>query len=203
MKEATLLSDPSERPRDAARDAGFTLIEIMVVIAILAILARLGLNNLGALVPETVLDSESQRLMSAIEYLRSEAQLQGKTYKLELDLDGGRYREIWPPEMKVTIDQDPKQLEEKRLQWTVFDPRARIIGYAVIGEPTLRKGRVEIVLDRNGNTADQMIFVRMKDDDLKQMVWTIQVRGLERAARLVRSFDEKEAYLERIEEANF
>lgn len=203
MEPGAVIRRSSAGPGGIARDAGFTLIEIMVVIAILAILARLGLNNLGALVPETVLDSESQRLMSAIEYLRSEAQLQGKTYKLELDLDGGRYREIWPPEMKVTIDQDPKQLEEKRLQWTVLDPRARIVGYAVIGEPTLRKGRVEIVLDRNGNTADQMIFVRMKDDDLKQMVWTIQIRGLERAARLVRSFDEKEAYLERIEEANF
>ena len=192
----------STRP-GGTRDAGFTLIELLVVIAILAILARTAMSNLGWLVPNTVLDSESQRLMSAIEYLRSEAQLQGKTYKLELDLDAHRFREIWPAEMKIAVDQDPTELEESRLSWITLDDRCKFGGYAVLGQPTLRKGRVEIVLDRNGNTADQTIFLRMKSEDLQKMVWTIQIRGLERAATLVRDEADREAYLEKVEEAHF
>ncbi|MBI5850452.1 MAG: prepilin-type N-terminal cleavage/methylation domain-containing protein [Planctomycetes bacterium] len=193
---------PTRNTRDRLA-GGFTLIELLVVVAILAILARVGLSQLGSIVPETVLDSESQRLMSLVEYLRSEAQLQGKTYKLELDLELHRYREIWPPEMKVAIDQDPKELEDQRRDWLPLDERCRFAGYAALGQPTLRKGRVEIVLDRSGNTADQMIFLSMKGADLKDLIWTIQIRGLERAAMLVRSFDEKEAYLDRLEEAHF
>lgn len=196
---------PLEQPdlRVGPGQRGFTLIEILVVVAILAIISRAVLSNLGSIVPSTTMDAEAQRLMSTIDYLRSEAELQGKTYKLELDLDNGRFREIWPAEMKVALDQDPNQLEEQRLGWLPIDERCRFGGYAVLGEPTLRRGRIEMLFNRNGNTADQVIFFRMKSDQLQHMVWTIQIRGLERGAKLVRDEDDREAYLERIEEAHF
>jgi len=194
---------PSQPASGSPRERGFTLIEVMVVVAILAIVARVAMASLGALVPSTTLDAEAQKLMSLVDYLRSEAELQGKTYKLELDLDGNRYREVWPAEMKIALDQDPGELEEHRLGWTPLDNHVRFAGLGVIGEPTLRKGRVQILLDRNGNTSDQVIILRMKSEDLKKLVWTIQIHGLEPGCTLVRDENEHEAYIERIEEGHF
>lgn len=178
------------------RADGFTLIEIMVVIAIIAIVGQLVLSNIGAIVPSTVLDSEAQKLMSEIEYLRSESQLQGKTYKLELDLDQGRYRRILPPEMQVAYDQEPEEYEEAELAWSDLDERCKFGGYEIVGGLVERDGRVRIVIDHNGFTADQAIYLRMKSDALEDMVWTIQVHGLDRKAHLVKSVDGEEAKME-------
>lgn len=189
--------------RSTARIEGFTLIELMVVIAILAILLRSVFANLGAIVPSSTLDAESQRLMAVIDYLRSEAELQGKVYKLELDLDQNRYREVWPPELKVATDQDQKELVEQRQAWIGLDDRVKLGGFAIVGDQTMRKGRVTIVFDRNGNTADQVMFLRMKSESLENMVWSVQIRGLERGCTLVRDETNRESYLQRIEEAHF
>ena len=62
--------------RRAGFESGFTLLEIMAVIAILGLVSQLVVMNLGKLVPSTVLDSEASQLMGQVEYLRSEAQLQ-------------------------------------------------------------------------------------------------------------------------------
>ena len=190
-------------PARHARAGGFTLIEIMVVVAILAIVSQLVISNIGAIVPGAVLDSEAQKLMSEIEYLRSEAQLQGKTYKLEIDLDQGRFRRILPPELKVAIDQEPEEYEEATLDWNGLDERVRFGGYEIVGGLVHREGRVVIPIDHNGFTADQTIFLRMKSEDLKDMIWTIQVRGLDRRSQLVRSVDGNEARVEPTTEAAF
>lgn len=172
---------------------GFTLIELLVVVAIIATIGQIVLANIGALVPSTVLDSDAQKLMSEIEYLRSEAQLQGKSLQLEIDLDHARYRRILPAEMRVTFDQDPEELEAAMLGWNELDSRCRFAGYEVLGSPAVRDGRVRIVLDHNGFTSDQSIYVAMKSEDLAGMVWTIQLRGLDRRANLIKDIDGLEA----------
>jgi type II secretion system protein H len=171
------------------QDSGFTLIEIMVVVTILAIVGQLVLSNIGALVPSTVLDSEAQRLMSEIEFLRSESQLQGKTYKVEIDLDKHRYRRILPAEMRVSVEQDERAFEEAALGWTPLDDRARFLSYEPVGGTVYSSGRVTLIIDHQGFTADQIIALGMRSDALKDMVWTIQVRGLDRKARLVKGND--------------
>ena len=69
--------------------------------------------------------------------------------------------------------------------------------------PTARSGRVPIIFDRNGFTGDQMIFLRMRSEDLEKMVWTIQLRGLDRRSRLVTDTEGLEARLPKVEEFNF
>lgn len=167
--------------------AGFTLIEVMVVVAILAIVAQAVLTNLGALVPSTLLDAEARKLMAEVETMRSEAQLQGKVLKIELDLDQHRYRRILPAEMRISLEQDPDEFEEARLGWTSLDDRCAIRGYEVIGSPVVRDGRTTIVLDHNGFTADQSIYLGMRSEALEDLVWTIRIRGLDRGGRLVKS----------------
>jgi type II secretion system protein H len=183
--------------------AGFTLIEIMVVVAILAIVAQLVISNIGAIVPATVLDSESQKLMSEVEYLRSEAQLQGKTFKLQLDLDKHRYRRILPAEMRVAIAQDEQAFAEAAMGWNPLDDRCRFLVYEPVGGTQYTSGIVELVIDHQGFTADQLIALGMRSDSLSKMTWTIQLRGLDRRARLVKSNEGEVARITPTTEAAF
>lgn len=188
-------------PAKQADPGGFTLLEIMVVVAIIALAGQIVMVNLAALVPSTLLDSESRQLMGQIEFLRSEAQLQGKSYKLELDLDQSRYRIVLPTEERIASDQTIE--ESVSLGWTDMDERIMLAGFAVANGPTARSGRVPIIFDRNGFTGDQMIFLRMRSEDLEKMVWTIQLRGLDRKSRLVTDTEGLEARLPKVEEFNF
>src|SRR5690606_13304866 len=118
----------AERPA-----AGFTLIELMVVIAIIGVVVRVAMLNLGALVPSTILDSESKQVCAHLDYLRSEARLRGQWCALELDLDNHRYRYVLPPERKLaSYEEDAAELP---LSWTPLDKRAAFAGVAVPGLP--------------------------------------------------------------------
>jgi hypothetical protein len=60
-----------------------------------------------------------------------------------------------------------------------------------------------IVIDHNGFTSDQIIGIGMKSEALEDMVWTIQVRGLDRRSRLVRSNEGEIVRIEPTTEAAF
>ncbi len=188
------------RPR-VPGSGGFTLLELMAVLAILAMVSQLVLMNLGRLVPSTVLDSECSQLMGKLEFLRSEAQLQGKVYKLELDLDNQQFRMVMPPEERLVSEQTAA--EAIPLAWTPLDDRVRFISHTIVGGPTQRSGRVPIVIDAHGFTADQTIVLGMRSDDLKDLVWTIEIQGLDRRSTLVRNEEGHEAHMEPTQEHEF
>ena len=123
--------------------------------------------------------------MSQVEYLRSEAQLQGKTYKLELDLTNQRYRMILPPEEKLVSEQSAA--EAIPLGWTDLDDRVRFVDHSIVGGPSQKDGKTFLVIDPHGFTADQNLILGMKSEALSNMVWTIRIHGLIRRADLVLS----------------
>ncbi len=183
------------------REAGFTLIEVMVVVTIVAIAAQIVTVNLGALVPSTLLDSESKKLMGTIDYLRSESQLRSETFKLEFDLDLNAYRIIFPEEMRLTSDQFIK--EDLAIAWTGLDERVQFGGFSIAGGRTQRSGRFQISFDEHGYTADQVVFLKLNNEDMAEMVWTIQLRGLDRKTKLVTNQEGNEAFLTVTEEGAF
>jgi type II secretion system protein H len=183
------------------RARGFTLIELMVVIAVIGLAGQLVFMNLGALVPSTVLTSEATRLMGDIEFIRSEARLQGKQYKIEIDLELDRWRLVLPPEERLVSEQTIE--EDFPLEWKYLDDAIEFSGHVVVGNATQRSGRAAVLIDENGFTADQSIFLRLKHEESHDMVWTIQLHGLERKARLVTREDGSEPELETAEEFNF
>jgi general secretion pathway protein H len=83
---------PSQGPRvDAPRvDAGFTLIEIIVVIAIVALIMSLGVKGFRS-IARSDLRASSTQLAGAMRFLFDRASTTGKTHRLVLDLEGGRY----------------------------------------------------------------------------------------------------------------
>lgn len=76
--------------RGFCRQAGYTLIEILITIAVIGILAAVVIPQMGASVPDQVLGI-AQILSSDLDYTRSLAITNGSKYKLTFDLDRNAY----------------------------------------------------------------------------------------------------------------
>jgi general secretion pathway protein H len=123
---------PFEGPR--GRQSGFTLIEIMVVLAIVALMASLGIRGFRSLA-RSDLRASASNLSGAMRFLFDRASTTGKTHRLVLDLEGGRYwaevsddkffvpRDAESPEaarrreeVEAKEDEEQRQKEEKNRQ---------------------------------------------------------------------------------------
>jgi type II secretion system protein H len=181
------------------RDRGFTLVEVVIVIAIAAMVFQLVVGNMGAMIPARAMDSAAAEIVSKVDWLRSEARLQGKTYKLELDITGSRYRFVVPP---TDLQAAAEEVEETfGMSWFSLGDHVRLTGCGLAGGQQFTSGSFLVVFDANGFTADQAIFLEHVED--KQMVWTIQIRGLTGQSEVMRSYDGTQHPLEKLEEGQF
>ncbi|MFM8411703.1 MAG: GspH/FimT family pseudopilin [Alphaproteobacteria bacterium] len=78
-------------PDPAARARGFTLIEILVTLAIVGLLSALVVPRLSS-IGSASLDATTRRLAQRIRYLREDAALRGRWVRLVVDPARGTYR---------------------------------------------------------------------------------------------------------------
>ena len=72
------------------RQRGFTLIEIVIVLAIIGLIAGMGVRGLRSLA-RSDLRADSTHLAGAMRFLFDRASVTGRTHRLVLDLEGGKY----------------------------------------------------------------------------------------------------------------
>jgi general secretion pathway protein H len=70
----------SKRPRAPRRSRGFSLMEIMVVVAIIGLVSALVMITFSSNRRDTELDQEAQRLDALFSYVREQAELQTRDY---------------------------------------------------------------------------------------------------------------------------
>lgn len=80
------------RPRSAA----FTLIEMMIVVAIIGIVMVALVGSMDDFTPYTRLTSGAREVAAAIRFVTSEAAASGKTHWLTFDLDEDKYWVVLP-----------------------------------------------------------------------------------------------------------
>ncbi len=80
--------------RSARRRAGFTLIEMMAVVAIFALLAGFVAPNLGLLTSRR-LQQQAEQISAQLELARQRAVVTGIRHRLAIDLEGGSYWLEW------------------------------------------------------------------------------------------------------------
>ncbi len=161
------------RPRLAR---GFTLIELLVVMMILALLFALVLPNLGALVPSARLRSSGAQLRREIDWVRSEARIQGKRMAMEFDLVRGIYRVVYPPEQRLTRDQEASTLEERPDQWQELQTDVQFVGAGDGKAGLTSKGLYRLAFDEYGFTGDQVLVLGLVSDPTK--TWSLTIQGL-------------------------
>lgn len=188
-------------PKTRAPQQGFTMLELLVVVVLLGMVSRIVLANVGTWIPTSAMDSQANQLRAHLDYLRSEAKIQGKPYKLELDLDEHRYRLILPQEDKLAESVEDTAASTISMDWQEIDENVRFEGHALAGGVVHTKGQVSIDFDEYGFSADQTLFLRYRTDE--KLIWSIHLQGLAGTTRLVRDTDGRRDVMPRVQEADF
>ena len=82
---ATGISASNTRRAPGARSAGFTLIELVVVVFIIGLIAAAAVITFGGDRRDTQLDQESERLDALFDYVREQAELQTRDYGFRIN----------------------------------------------------------------------------------------------------------------------
>lgn len=187
-----------------AIDAGFSLIELTVVIVILGLIATLVQANMGAMVPQSKLDSTAKQLVSYVDFLHSESRIQGKRFILQLDLAHSRWRYVLPAEQRLTSDQAEDSTMPLALDWKALEDGVVFMGAGNATDGMVRSNSptpYEIVFDENGFTADQIVSMTLATDPT--MVWTVQIHGINGSAEIITNYNGQEERLEEMGEGSF
>jgi general secretion pathway protein H len=139
-KSATGLSTEPRRVVPS-RAAGFSLIELLVVIVILAIMAGMVLISMGTLRSEAPTETEARRLTALLELVAEESLIQGRDYGLELFTDGYRFLS-WDPDSRLWSLVDDEAIMRRR----TLPPDVRLV-LAVDGR--------EVVIDEEDRGRDR------------------------------------------------
>jgi type II secretion system protein H len=172
------VSCPATSPtaRAHARERGFTLIEVMVVCMIIGLIVALVVPNLGALLPSARLRGSGSKILRELDWVRSEARIQGKRMVMEFELDRAIYRIVYPPEQRLTRDQDASALEERPDQWVELESDVKFLGAGDGKTGLSRRGPYRVVFDEYGFTGDQVLVLGLNSDP--QLTWTLTIHGL-------------------------
>jgi len=93
---------------------GFTLVELMVVLTILVLLAGLTAPSFVRQYHTAKLRSAARDLVGLMQYARSQAVVEGTTYRLNVDRDGGRvWITYYDTETAEAQDEEPQFVEDQ------------------------------------------------------------------------------------------
>lgn len=162
--------------RAPAAAAGFTLVEVMVTLAIVALLFAVVVPNLGALVPSARLQGNGNQIVRELDWVRSEARIQGKRMAMDFDLERARWRIVYPPEQRLTRDQDAWTLEERPDDWVDLEPDVVFAGAGDGRSGLTTKGVYRLAFDEYGFTGDQLLVLKLQSDP--DLVWALSIHGL-------------------------
>lgn len=87
---------PTSETGKLSKTRGFTLIEILVVIVIVATMISIAVLSLGIAGEDEEVDTERRRLAALIEVVQDEAMMQGREFGIELMTTGYRFVEFDP-----------------------------------------------------------------------------------------------------------
>jgi prepilin-type N-terminal cleavage/methylation domain-containing protein len=199
VRRSQQIQAPSQR-----RAAGFSLIEVLVAVALIGLGIAVVAPNLSGLVPSARLEGSGKQILSWLQTIRSEARIQAKRMELELDLDRGRYRIIWPAEERLTTDQivyEDDEIPDASKDWIDLDTDVSFAGAGTAETGLVEKGLYRVAYDEYGFTADQVVALRLQSDP--EMVWSLSIRGLTGKIDTLGSEDGELVQPERIGEGAF
>lgn len=163
---------PQSRP-DAR---GFTLMELLVTLTVISLVFAIVVPNLGALIPSARLEGSGKQILRQMDWVRSEARIQGKPMAVDFDLDRNRWRIVYPPEQQLTRDQDAWTLEERADDWQPLDQDVVFGGVGDAKNGMATRGVYRLTFDEYGFTSDQLLVLKLQSDP--QMVWSMTIMGL-------------------------
>ena len=174
-----------------SNERGFTLIELMVVIAILGIVFRIILPSFQDDLPVAKVRAEARKLAATMNFLRTEARLQSRRYGVHLWAHDGKlhgWRILMPPEQKVRRETDEDWGAELPdyvpLEWRRFPKDIQFRGIHVgrmeaeRTRDTQSREERKIWFDGLGRTPQKIIVIGHRDqEDLSMSIVIPPITG--------------------------
>lgn len=171
---------PSDTDPPRAAAGGFTLMELLVTLTIISMLFALIVPNLGAFVPTARLQGSGKQLRAKIDWARSEARIRGQHMTIELDLDRARWRILYPPELRLTMEDDGPQYEDYAIggegAWNQLEKSVLFRGAGDARNGIARSGLYQLRFDEYGFSNDQLVILGLDNEPDK--LWSLMLRGL-------------------------
>jgi general secretion pathway protein H len=167
----------SKRARAAARyQRGFTLIEIMVVVAIIGLVTAAVLITFAGNKRDTGLEEEAQRLDALLDYVREQAELQTRDYGLLFNERSYYFvvydviQDQWRP-----VDEDDV-LRERNLP-DDLEPLVSVEGRHIVLDVKKRDTEIkdftpQIMVFANGDLSSFEVVLRREGADARARVYT-------------------------------
>lgn len=152
--------------------AGFSLVEMLAVLVILGLIAGIVMVSWRAVLPHEQLHSAVRGLAAALLSARSEAIARNGEFRLEYDLENGRYRLMTP--FKNGGGLAAREEDKIAFPWTVF-PKGIQFHHVVIDGTEYAKGVVFVRFDPLGAASGHTITLVQKPDDA---FYTVDVQAL-------------------------
>jgi Tfp pilus assembly protein FimT len=150
--------------------------ELLVTLTVLALVFAIVVPNLGAIVPEARLEGSGKQILRQLDWVRSEARIQGKPMNVDFDIDRARWRIVYPPEHQLTRDQDAWTLEERPDDWQPLEKDVVFSGIGDAKNGLATRGVYRLTFDEYGFTGDQQIVLKLASD--ATLVWSLSLMGL-------------------------
>ncbi|MFH1423004.1 MAG: prepilin-type N-terminal cleavage/methylation domain-containing protein [Planctomycetota bacterium] len=148
------------------QEQGFTLMELIAVIVIVALMFGLLVPNLDRMSPKYSIRAVARRIASTIEEVRSQAALESKTFSIVYNLDNQEYWILLPQLLDETgnpIDEEREILggkAEKPLKGV------KITSVILPNNEEIQYGQVTIDVTPYGNTGSHIIYLENEDEEL-------------------------------------
>ena len=167
---------PRGAPGRVCRTAGFTLIELMVVLVLIGGAFTYGLVNIDNLLPRTRLDKAARDVGQLLTRLRGMAIFAGTPHYMEYDLDAQRYRMLRPA---TEAEEDDGADEFVASDWFELPKKVRIKSVQFSERNTENRGFVRVEFTPSGEVSGHLVHVQSDDiiDD-SQSRFTVELNPI-------------------------
>lgn len=176
-------------PRPHLRESGFTFIELLVALGILAFAFSYGILHLDGATAPARLSSAARQIGSTVEFLRGHAVQAARPVEMEIDLTGveiagvrrHRFRSVLPPRPSEA-EVDYRDAESViRTEWTYLPRWIRLSSIQTGTRTTLETGLVTLRFSELGEISPNGFMLRLVSDEIAdpdEAAFSVEVNGL-------------------------